>query len=175
MTVVTFSTRFPAAWKEPIRALIQLYASQFGFDLWEFYVRLGASTSNMAEIHAEHSAHAAKILLCKSRLQYELLELDLAHEILHLVSWPLLTEVVNLPKKHFKDCKEAYEEAHDWTSRVLLRLLQPQLSGLRSGLGIATDAPTSESKPLSNGLPSHNFVPTPQPPLPRSLDDSLPG
>lgn len=126
-----WSQRFPENSKPRILALLEKYAKLWGFEDWEIEVSLWRSRAGVAEILPIASSRTAYLKLRRDRLSEDVLERDLAHELLHIPRWQLRsafeTVLAFVPKelrnKVERVIEDGYEHDHERQVALWMRVL----------------------------------------------------
>ena len=132
---VHWTQRFPERAKPQIVDIVTRLADLWGFADYEVHVNLKCPKDSFAEVNVLREAKAIWLQLDRRRLEPDLLERDLYHELLHVPMWELFnaleTMIALVPKDRrraaTKMVEEAFENSHETMAQLWMRALgRPQ-------------------------------------------------
>lgn len=121
--LVIFHDEFPKRYRRRVEKLIQEYAEVYNlFNGWECFVTSEVESCNTASMDCVIQSHSIQLDLKPERLKnLKAIEIDIAHELYHVLYWRTASAIQKLPKKLSGPVWEAFEEDHDAASRVWLQ------------------------------------------------------
>jgi len=120
---VSFTSRFPAAYKARIRKTAQSLGDAFGLDAWECLFTLRCPRRRAAQMSAVPESHYVRIDINRDRLASPALVWDLAHELWHVTIYDTGLAIQELPVRYRAPLLKTFEREHDHQSRVLAKLI----------------------------------------------------
>ena len=124
--IVTFSRRFPKEHRASVQTLVLRFADAYGLaNGWECRIRIQPKTDDaQASVHCILESHTMALRLTLARLKdMRVLEVDIAHELLHVLYWRTFSTIKDLPEGVQLPVLRAFEEDHDQASRRWHHLL----------------------------------------------------